>query len=134
MKQQLDENSIQALVGYRLQRAKETLHEADILIGEDCFNAAINRLYYACFYAVSALLVKNKITAHTHQGVKQMFGLYFVATDKVNNEYARFYSQLFNDRISGDYDDFLFFDKQMLLTIRPQADAFVACIEGLLKD
>ncbi|MFR3330331.1 MAG: HEPN domain-containing protein [Odoribacter splanchnicus] len=119
MKQQLDENSIQALVGYRLQRAKETLREADILSGQECFNAAINRLYYACFYAISALLVKNKITAHTHQGVKQMFRLHFVATGKVSNEYVRFYSQLFNDRVSGDYDDFLFLYEKMLQAIRP---------------
>lgn len=54
MKQELDENSIQALVSYRMQRAKETLQEADILIERNCFNAAVNRLYYACFYAVTA--------------------------------------------------------------------------------
>lgn len=107
------------------------MREADILIGQECFNAAINRLYYACFYAVGALLAKNKITAHTHQGVKQMFGLHFVVTGKVSNEYACFYSQLFNDRVSGDYDDFLFFDEKMLQAIRPQAENFIACIESL---
>ncbi len=46
MKQQMDEESIEALVSYRLQRAKETLHEADILIKDSCYNAAVNRLYY----------------------------------------------------------------------------------------
>lgn len=102
MKQELDENSIQALVSYRMQRAKETLQEADILIERDCFNAAVNRLYYACFYAVTALLVKNKIAARTHQGMRQMFGLNFVATGKISPGYSRFYSQLFNDRVSGD--------------------------------
>ncbi len=134
MKQELDENSIQALVSYRMQRAKETLQEADILIERNCFNAAVNRLYYACFYAVTALLVKNKIATRTHQGVRQMFGLSFVATGKISPEYSRFYSQLFNDRVSGDYDDFLCFDKGMLLAIRPQAERFIACVEGLLRD
>ncbi len=56
MKQQMDEESIEALVSYRLQRAKETLHEADILIKDSCYNAAVNRLYYACYYAVITYL------------------------------------------------------------------------------
>ncbi|MCM1031273.1 MAG: HEPN domain-containing protein [Oscillibacter sp.] len=132
MKQQLDENSIQALIKYRMQRAKETLHEADILISQHCFNAAINRLYYACYYAVIALLVKNDITAQTHQGVKQMFGLHFVATGKIANKYSRFYSQLFNDRISGDYDDFLVFDEEQLNQIRPLAEDFITIVEELV--
>ena len=67
MKQQLDDESIEALVSYRMKRAKETLHEADVLIAEGCYNAAINRLYYACYYAVIALLVKNHIVAQTHE-------------------------------------------------------------------
>lgn len=134
MKQQLNEESIKALVSYRINRAKETLHEADILIQDNCFNAAINRLYYACYYAVIALLVKNHITAQTHDGVKQMFGLHFVVTGKVDRKYSRFYSQLFNDRMSGDYDDFLFYDAEMLSEIRPKSGEFIALIESLLTD
>lgn len=132
MKQQLDENSIRALICYRIRRAKETLHEADILIAQH-YNAAINRLYYACYYAVIALLLKNDIAAQTHQGVKQMFGLHFVATGKISNKYSRFYSQLFNDRISGDYDDFLVFDEEQLSQIRPLAEDFIVVIEKLLE-
>lgn len=133
MNQQLDDTSRQALVSYRLQRAKETLHEADILIAQNCFNAAVNRLYYACYYAVIALLVKNNIVAQTHQGVKQMFGLHFVATGKIANRYSHFYSQLFNSRISGDYDDFFIFDKEQITAIRPLATEFIASVENLIK-
>ena len=132
MKQQLDENSIKALVAYRMQRAKETLKEADILIKDAFYNAAINRLYYACYYAVIALLIKNNISAQTHQGVKQMFGMHFIINGRIPNEYSRFYSQLFNDRMSGDYDDFLQYDAQMLAEIRPQAEKFISVIENHL--
>lgn len=118
MKQDLDEKSRESLMNYRLQRAKETLREADILIEQNCYNAAVNRLYYACYYAVVALLVKYNVEAHTHQGVKQMFGLHFIATGKIENKHSRFYSQLFNDRISDDYDDFLIFDEEQLASMR----------------
>lgn len=133
MKQQLDENSIKELVAYRIKRAKETLHEADLLISDSCYNAAVNRLYYACYYAVIALLVKNHIVAQTHDGVKQMFGLHFIITEKIDRKYSRFYSQLFNDRMSGDYDDFLSYDEEMLSELRPKSEEFIAVIEKVLN-
>ncbi len=41
------------LVLYRLQRAHETLADARILADAGRWNPCVNRLYYACFYAVS---------------------------------------------------------------------------------
>jgi len=121
----LDPENVQALVSYRLQRAKETLLEADALIRDNYYNAAVNRLYYACYYAVIALLAKNGIPASTHKGVKMMFGMHFIVTGKIANKYSKFYSQLFNDRISGDYDDFLQYDMEMAKEIRPMAEEFI---------
>ena len=101
---------------------------------DSCYNAAVNRLYYACYYAVIALLVKNHIAAQTHDGVKQMFGLHFIVTGEIDRKYSRFYSQLFNDRMSGDYDDFLFYDKEMLSELRPKSAEFIALIESILSE
>lgn len=55
MKQELDKESIDALIRYRTERANETLLEAKILIQNGFYNAAVNRLYYACYYAVMAV-------------------------------------------------------------------------------
>jgi len=49
MKENFDEQSRIALVKYRIDRAKETLSEAELLAKESYYNAAANRLYYACF-------------------------------------------------------------------------------------
>ena len=46
---------------YRIQKARETIAEVEVQIKNEFWNTAINRMYYACFYAVSALLVKNEI-------------------------------------------------------------------------
>lgn len=43
------------LVAYRLGRAHESLEEARILLERGYVNTFVNRLYYACFYATSAL-------------------------------------------------------------------------------
>jgi uncharacterized protein len=42
------------LVRYRLGRAKEALEEVVLLLESNHTNTFVNRLYYACFYAVSA--------------------------------------------------------------------------------
>jgi len=134
MKQQpLTEEERRQLVIYRLHRAKETLAEADNLINSNFYNAAINRLYYACYYAVIALLIKHNISAQTHQGVKQMFSLHFVANGKIDKQLSIFYGRLFNDRISGDYDDFVQYNHELITVIRPQAEAFISAIEMEIK-
>lgn len=55
-------------IRYRLQRANETIAEINILIENKLWNTAINRMYYACFYAVGALLVKNGVETSSHSG------------------------------------------------------------------
>jgi uncharacterized protein (UPF0332 family) len=134
MKQELDPESINALINYRFNRAKETLLETETLVEKGFYNAAVNRLYYACYYAVIALLVKHQITANTHAGVKQMLGSHFVVTGKLTAKYGRFYSQLFNDRITGDYDDFITYDQEMIDQLFPNANEFIYAIGELLKN
>ena len=65
-----------ALVQYRFERAYLTLKEADYMCKGDFFNAAINRLYYACFYAATGLLIAKGIDTGTHNGVKTMLSLF----------------------------------------------------------
>jgi uncharacterized protein (UPF0332 family) len=57
------------LVTYRLNKANHTLKEIDILLKNELWNTAVNRMYYACYYAVSALLINRGIQAQTHAGV-----------------------------------------------------------------
>ena len=79
MKETLDEQSRLGLMKYRIDRADETMEEVRILADQAHYNAAVNRLYYACFYAAQALLLKHHISANTHSGVKAMLGLHFVS-------------------------------------------------------
>jgi uncharacterized protein (UPF0332 family) len=56
------------LIQYRLKRAREALEEALLMKQEAHWNTCANRLYYACFYAVTALLAKEDLVAA--EGVK----------------------------------------------------------------
>ena len=61
MKEKMDEESKKALIEYRMQRAYETLKEARVMKQEAFYSATVNRLYYACYYAAVALLLKYDI-------------------------------------------------------------------------
>ncbi|MHC1776663.1 MAG: HEPN domain-containing protein [Lentimicrobium sp.] len=62
----------------RFHRAEESYEEALILADNGRWNAVINRLYYSCFYAVTALLLKNEIETQSHDGARTQFGLHFI--------------------------------------------------------
>ncbi len=53
-------------VKYRIESAYKTIDAARILAKNEFWNSAVNRLYYSVFYAVSALLVMNKIHTKSH--------------------------------------------------------------------
>lgn len=133
MKEELDEQSRLGLMRYRMERAAETREEVDILAERGHYNAAVNRLYYACFYAAQALLLKHHITATTHAGVKSMFGLHFVSKGIIPIEHGKTFNTLFEKRHSSDYEAFAYCDKALVDDLKPLADAFIDIIEELLK-
>ncbi|WP_455664001.1 HEPN domain-containing protein [Phocaeicola sp.] len=133
MKETLDEESKEALIAYRIQRAYETLKEAEVMIRESFYNAAINRMYYACYYAAIALLLKYNIQPQTHNGVKTMLGLHFISNGKLSIKVGKTFTTLFEKRHSGDYDDFVYCDREMVTELYPQSETFIDAINELLK-
>ncbi len=122
------------LASHRLNKAKETLGEIDILIDNNLWNTAVNRLYYACYYAVKALLVKSDIEAETHAGVRQMFGLHFVKTGMIDKETAKIYSDIFDRRLIGDYQDFVEYTRDDVKDLKKPVEKLIRDIEELLKE
>lgn len=95
------------IIRYRLERAEETYLEALLMQREKHWNICANRLYYACFYAVSALLQQHDLSSGKHSGVKAFFNQHFVKTGILDKEFGRLYSRLFDARQEGDYIDFV---------------------------
>lgn len=124
----------QEMISYRIQRAKETLKEVKIHIDNELWSAAINRIYYACFYAVSALLLKQDIRAKSHAGTRQMFGLHFIKSTILPKDLGQFYSDIYDMRLTSDYDDFVGFTKDDVLDVIEPANKLISSIEKLLKD
>jgi len=121
------------IISYRITRTRETLEDAQILAGSKRWNACVNRLYYACFYAVSALLIQNDLSSSKHTGVRSLFNLNFVKTGKVPKDIARIYNDLFERRQESDYLDFISFQESQVLLWISQAEIFIDYVLKLSK-
>jgi uncharacterized protein (UPF0332 family) len=122
----------QDLIKYRLQRARDTYEDAQILADKSRWNSTINRLYYAAYYAVMALLLDSDLNPTTHNGAKSNFSEYFIKTDKIPMELGKIYSQLFTWRQKGDYDDLFDFDKDKVLPYFTPVNDLITLIEKKL--
>ena len=74
------------LANYRIQEAKNTLQVAKNCL-KDCFyKDAINRSYYAAFYAIQAVLALGTIDFKRHKDVVAYFNKEYVAANKFSKE------------------------------------------------
>lgn len=133
MKEHFEYGSTTDLVHYRLKRASETLGEADYNADGEYYNTAINRLYYACYYTASALMLAYGLDASTHKGIKTMLGLHFIKKGKLGPKYGRIYQQLYENRQSGDYEDFVYCDLDLYNELRPLTEDFITKVKELIK-
>ena len=134
MKEQLSQENRNALAAYRYRRSQETLAEVPSLKQLGYYNTAVNRLYYACYYAAVALLIRHEINPGTHAGVKQMIGMHFVATGRMSREIGRSFSLLFERRHSSDYDDFAYSTEEEVNELLPKAKTFIEAVGLLLEE
>lgn len=134
MTDRLDKESRRDLIEYKLEKASETLKEADLLAGAEFFNAAVNRLYYSVYYSASALMLRDSLETVTHKGIKTMLGLKYVHTGKLEREYGRIYQRLFDSRQAGDYEDFVYYDLEVFEELRPLAEKFITHITAYLRE
>ena len=118
---------------YRITRVNETMEDARVLANAGRWNACVNRLYYACFYAVSALLVRHGISSSKHTGVRSLFNRHYVKTGKIPKDLARIYNDLFERRQEGDYIDFVRFQESQVLPWISKAEQLIGYITSLIE-
>lgn len=120
------------IVMYRIDNAVSTLNEIKEHISNGFYNTAVNRMYYACFYAVSALLIAHQIEVKSHDGTRLKFGQHFVLTGIVPKDSGKFYRMIFEKRSAGDYEDFITHDLKSAEALYPETRQFVCRIKELV--
>lgn len=128
----MNQQEREELIKYRLAKARETFEEVELHIENELWDTAVNRLYYACYYAVIALLIDKEIQPHTHTGVRQMFGLHFVKAGLVDNSTGKFFTDIYDMRQTCDYDDYIEFSKDDIMDLIEPANILISKAEELL--
>jgi len=62
-----------------------------------------------------------------------MFGLHFVQTGLVTKEDGRFFSDLYDRRQTGDYEDFVLYEEETVIKLFYQAKDFIERMVDLLN-
>ena len=117
----------------RMARARDTLSEAELLLNSGYLTGSVNRIYYAFFYAVNALLFSEGLSSSKHSGVVSFFDRYWIKTGRLPLEMGKLYRQLFELRQEGDYRDTARFEQNEVRNLQSQAHTFIEQIADWLR-
>lgn len=101
----IDEQA-QSLSEYRLNKAKNLLNQAELLLTNQRYDGSINRSYYAIFNAIRAVLALVRLDSRSHQGVIAYFDRYFVKPGIFEKQFSKIIHTAFDTRQDNDYEDF----------------------------
>ncbi|MBU1259693.1 MAG: HEPN domain-containing protein [Planctomycetes bacterium] len=121
------------LAKYRLERAFQTLDEAKLLFDSGYTNTYVNRLYYACFYAVSALLISEEKSTSKHGQLRAMLHKDYIKTGLLSKESGRYFDLLFQSRQTGDYVDNATFNPEEVKDWLKNTKRFIEEIQKFLS-
>ena len=124
---------LKELVAMRLKKADETLKDAGILAGAGSYFGAVNRLYYASFYAARALLAVKGFDSPKHSGVIAIFNKEFVKEGIISKDLGRILNDLFEIRTAGDYEDNKIFSKAEVDDYLTKCSTFITGVKQALK-
>ena len=99
---------VETLISYRFKQAEETIQDAEAMLKVRISSrSVVNRAYYAMFYAVLALLLKENINLKTskHSGVISLFDREFILPGKIEKRFSQSLHKMFNVRQEADYKE-----------------------------
>ncbi len=125
--------NIKALVEYRLEQADESLEAARILMEKMMLRPAVNRSYYAMFYAVLSLLAIEKKETSKHSGAVSLFDKEFVKRGIFAKDLSRWLHEAFDLRQISDYSAQSSISLEDAQLSFDHAKAFVEEVKSVLK-
>jgi len=124
---------IDQLVQIRLDQAKESLEEAETLYHSSYYRGAVNRAYYAMFYAVLALAVLRQQSTSKHTGLIAFFDKEFVKSGIFSREMSRLLHLAFQRRQENDYGEVFTVDEKETHQAIQEAQSFVSTVSQYVQ-
>jgi len=121
---ELDLGNREAVLVY-LDGARDALRSAQYNLDGEFYGVAVNRAYYAFFYAATALLLTLDIFRSKHSGVLAAFREHFVKSAAFPVQDSRAYGEAFELRNVTDYETLGKADSDLARAVTENAGIFV---------
>ncbi|MBN1225580.1 MAG: HEPN domain-containing protein [Deltaproteobacteria bacterium] len=122
------------LIRYRLERTEESLKAASLMLENNLYIPAINRIYYSMFYAIQALLVLTESSFSKHCQVKGYFNREFIKKGVFPKEFGKLFNAVFEYRQKFDYVDLIIPERDLVSDYIIQAKRFNDKITKYLEE
>lgn len=129
----ISEHALRQEVALYIEHAHQMLEVAEHNVADGFYGSAINRAYYAIFYAANALLATRGLSRSKHSGVIAAFRQYFVKPGPIEVEYGDIYGRVMDDRHISDYDVETTIEPDRARTDLEDARRFVHRVERYLQ-
>jgi uncharacterized protein (UPF0332 family) len=120
-------------VALYIDHAHQMLEVAEHNLDDGFYSSAVNRAYYAIFYAANALLATQGLARSKHSGVISAFREHFVKPGLIEVEYSDIYGRVMDHRQVGDYELDLTIEHEQAYHDLHDAKRFLQQVEHWLK-
>lgn len=118
----------------QLEVAHERMKTAGILLDAGDYKAVANRLYYAVFSAMRAVLALDGFDSKKHSGIISRFRQSYIKTGTFSTEMSKIIDDFEVIREDNDYDDFFIISKEDVMIQSQRAKFFVNEVERYLQE
>ena len=120
------------VIKYWMDKAWESMESAKSEFNSGRNTTAVRDLYYACFYALTAVLPNKGQSFKKHTDVKAALHENLIRTGVVDPEWGNFYNRIFDSRHEGDYQPLRTFDAEEVKQYLNEGAGFIAQMQRLL--
>ena len=129
----ITEEDREALIKVRIENAKSTLEDASQLLKSGSLRGAANRIYYAMFYAVSALAISQGLSFRKHTTLISFFQKEFSKTGIFDRKHGRALQKAFEDRSEADYQDYMKLTNEQIALRMNEATELIDAVDSYIK-
>lgn len=114
------------------RKARRALASARLMVNHEDAETAINRAYYAMFYAAMAALDTRGERPKTHKGTRGRFDFHFIEPGLIPFEIGKMLAFAHELRIRSDYDAIVATDLAATSDLVNDAEHFVNAVEEMM--
>jgi uncharacterized protein (UPF0332 family) len=128
----IDREHKDTLIRYWMEKGLESMEAAQSEYDSERYTTAVRNLYYACFYALTAVLLKEGHSFKKHTAVKAALHKDLIKAGIVEPTWGKFYNKIFDSRHENDYQPLRVFEAEEVKMFLNQGAGFIANMENLL--